>query len=275
MSDAPKAALFGLAAIGIGWWLGGAKAGETRLTFLAVGQGDCAVIQSEGGTILVDAGPAEAVANRSILPKLRRLGVTGIDLVILTHPDTDHVAGVPVLAKSFPRARFAISAEFKESEEWKGLVSMWGLPASRIQYLPRRMNGSLGDLRIDLFCPDIWSPEQDNDGSAFVKIQIQNASAVLSGDATADSEAEAASEGDWSAQVMKAGHHGSRTSTSFAWLKEVKPEHVVISCGLENRYGHPHQETLDRVQESGAALERTDRGDVSFVLSNGKFVLER
>lgn len=275
MSDAPKACLLAAAAVIAGWYIGGLKSEETRLTFLAVGQGDCAVIQHRGATILVDAGPTESIAKRQILAKLRRLGVTTVDLILLTHPDKDHVAGVPVLAQTYPSAKFAISAEFQDNEEWRHLVEEWRLPSSRIRYLPRQSRGQLGDLKLDVYCPEIWSPKQDNDGSAFVKISLENASAVLSGDATAESEVTAAVVGEWHAQVMKAGHHGSRTSTSYTWLREVDPQYVVVSCGIGNQYGHPHKEVLARVQESGAALERTDQGDVRFVFSNGQFVLER
>jgi competence protein ComEC len=265
----------GVVCAGAGWYVAGGPVAQTRLTFLAVGQGDCTVLQHQGATILIDAAPSVTAAKWEVLPKLRALGVRDVQWVLLTHPDMDHVAGVPVLARTFPSAQFAISEEFRDHEDWQRLVSEWKLPESRIAYLPHRLQGTLGDLRIDVLCPDIWSPKQDNDGSAFVKIVLGQGSAVLSGDASAEAEIVAASEGDWSAEIMKAGHHGSRTSTSWTWLREVKPSFAVISCGKDNRYGHPHKEVLERIDSMNIDLRRTDEGDVSFIFRNGRFELDR
>jgi competence protein ComEC len=275
MSAGLKLVACGSLCVSAGWYFGGINSHQTRLTFLAVGQGDCAVLQHEGRTILIDTGPTEGEAKRVILPKLRRLGVVDVDLVLLTHPDKDHVAGVPAIAHTYPTAKFAISAEFRDHSDWRQMVSDWRLPSSRIEYLPRRMSGRLGDVRLDIFCPEIWSSKQDNDGSAFLKVACGTATAVLSGDATAEAEATAAVSADWSAQVMKAGHHGSRTSTSFTWLREVHPQTVIFSCGKDNQYGHPHAEVVKRVEDAGALVRRTYEGDVRFVVSGGKFVFDK
>jgi competence protein ComEC len=264
----------GLLCLLSGWFLASSEPNVTRLSFLDVGQGDCSVIQHDGRTILVDAAPTVKAARYQVLPKLRQLGVRELDLVILTHPDADHIAGVPILARRFPDAKFAIPGAFRMHGEWTRQIAGWRLPASRILYLPEREAGHIGGLSIQLFCPPWSEGEDDNDGSAIVKLILGGATAVLSGDASAEAEAIAAASGDWSAQIMKAGHHGSRTSTSFAWLREVRPKLVVVSCGRGNRYGHPHPETLDRIQGAGSALARTDRGDVRFVLRNDRFELE-
>jgi beta-lactamase superfamily II metal-dependent hydrolase len=269
-----KVIVGGSLCVSAGWWLAGPVVDQTRITFLSVGQGDCAVIQHKGRTILVDAAPTVASAKWDVLPKLRELGVVDVDLILLTHPDTDHIGGVPVLARAFPKAKFAISEEFRDHSAWQAELKEWRLSQSRLSYLPRRMSGLIGDLKIDIYCPEVWSEEQDNDGSIFLKISTGSASAVLSGDATAESEAVAAANGDWSAQIMKAGHHGSKTSTSFGWLNEVKPKHVVVSCGKDNRYGHPHASVLERVSSAKAEIERTDQGDVSFVIRDGAFRLQ-
>ncbi len=275
MSVGLKLFVGGFLCVSAGWYLGGSVVDQTRVTFLSVGQGDCAVIQHQGRTILVDAAPSPSAVKWDVLPKLRDLGVIDVDLVLLTHPDTDHVGGVPMLARVFPKARFGLSAEFKDHVQWKQQIKAWDLDVSRVTYLPKRMQGHSGDLRIDLYSPDLAAGGKDNDGSSFLKISIGKAAAVFSGDASAEPENVAAAHGDWSAQIMNAGHHGSRTSTSFGWLKEVKPQWVVVSCGKDNRYGHPHREVLERVASANAKVARTDQGSVSFRLEDGKFEIEK
>ena len=156
MSGALRFSAAGVVCVGAGWYWAGPSFDQTRLTFLSVGQGDCAVIQHKGRTILVDAGPSANAAKWDVLPKLRELGVQDVDLVILTHPDADHVGGVPALAKTFPSAKFAISSEFRDHQSWQSELIEWRLPASRLTYLPRQMTGSIGDLRIQMYCPEIW-----------------------------------------------------------------------------------------------------------------------
>ncbi len=81
---------------------------------------------------------------------------------------------------------------------------------------------------------------------------------------------------DWSAQVLKAGHHGSRTSTGEAWLREVRPQAVVLSCGRDNSYGHPHPSVLATIGRQGAQAMRTDReGDITFVIEGGRFARKK
>ncbi|MEZ0326983.1 MAG: ComEC/Rec2 family competence protein [Fimbriimonas sp.] len=274
MSAALRFGIGGFFCLSAGWYLGGVQLQQTRLTFLSVGQGDCAVIQHKGRTILVDAGPSEQAARWDVMPKLRLLGVTDVDLVLLTHPDLDHIGGIPVLARAFPRATFSMPSAFEKNVDWLDHVREFGLAPNRVKYLPRQMTGDLGDLRIDVYCPEVWPGGSDNDGSMFLRVSEGNASAVLSGDASAEAEAVVAVNGDWSSQIMKAGHHGSRSSSSWEWLSEVKPKWVVVSCGRNNSYGHPHKEVLERAASVHAQLARTDRGDVRFILKGGSFVLE-
>jgi competence protein ComEC len=268
----PLVGVLGVAAA----WLGHARQDPARLTFLAVGQGDCAVFQYEGRTVLIDAGPATPTfdaGTRIVLPRLRALGVERVDLLLLTHPDLDHVGGVPALLAAHPEAKVGISAAYRADPEMRNHLHRWRLPEGRIVWLPPEARLAVGDFGLRLHAPPLAPGADSNDGSLFVRIAGQGATAVLTGDAPAAAENQALRTGDWSAQVLKAGHHGSRTATGDPFLRAVRPAYLVISCGRANPYGHPAPEVLDRAARYRLQLARTDReGDVEFEVRDGRFV---
>jgi len=256
--------------------LGWSQSSATRITFLSVGQGDCAVIQSDGRTVLVDAGPKSAhfdAGERIVLPKLRQLGVDQVDLILLSHPDMDHIGGTAAILRAYPDARVVVSAQFRNDAEMTSHVATLGIPASKISWIGSESAGQIGDLRLRLACPPFSAGQEENNGSMFVRVGRGGAWAVFSGDAPSAVENQMSLRGDWSAEVLKAGHHGSRTASGATWLHTVHPQCVVVSCGRDNSYGHPHKETLDRIAAAGASLARTDRdGDIAFELQGNRFV---
>lgn len=267
-----------LLAAGLGWLLGHSPA-PTLIACLSVGQGDCAVVTSEGWTVLIDAGPLQGkfdAAERLALPALNRLGVDGVDLVLLSHPDLDHVGGIGTIHRKFPSARFAVSAEFRSYPTMLQRLREAEIDPKDVIWTTSDFQLKVGKFTLRGWCPSMAGHEIDNDGSMFVRVQDGRATAVFSGDAPSEAEAEALKHGDWSAQVMKAGHHGSRTATSEAWLRAVRPQVAVLSCGRNNRYGHPHREVVDRIQAAGVEVWRTDRqGDAVFDVGPNGFVLRR
>lgn len=246
----------------------------TRLTFLSVGQGDCAVFQTAGHTILIDAGPntnGYDAGKYIVVPKLRSLGVNRIDLVLLSHPDSDHTGGLGALLGAFPVDKIGISSAFSRHEGMLNQIRALGC-SNKVSWLRPSQSVSAGEFNIEVACPP-WNPEmKDNDGSEFVKIVGEGCSAVFTGDASEDAETTMEPGADWSAQIMKVGHHGSRTSTSDSWLDEVHPKWAVVSCGRNNSYGHPNGETLRRIEAHHVPVARTDtEGDITFVPSASGF----
>lgn len=248
----------------------------TRLTFLAVGQGDCAVLRHRGRTFLVDAGPAldrHDAGARIVLPRLREMGVSNVDLLFLTHPDLDHVGGAGAILDAYPNAQLAIAETFRNDPEMRKHLAGWKLPPGRIVWLPREGQMAVGDLRLRLHSPLPKNGKDANAGSLFLRIEQGAARAVLTGDAPREAERNALRLTDWSAQVLKAGHHGSRTSTDETFLRAVHPEWLIVSCGRDNRYGHPARETLMTAASQNVKIARTDReGDLSFEIRDGRFV---
>lgn len=239
-----------------------------RLIFLQVGQGDCAVFSTAGTTMLIDAGPMDGsfdAGERIVIPALRRHGVDSVDLILVTHPDRDHIGGLGALHRAFPAASIVASAEFRA---WPSMIESMkaaGVELGTVVWLPPDSTAKIGRFEVRMVCPSMDGRENDNDGSVCVRISDGRASAVLTGDAPSEVEDELIPRGDWKAQILKAGHHGSRGSTSTAWLRAVSPSWVIFSCGRDNRFGHPHLETIWRVTELGAKPLRTDRdGDLEF-----------
>lgn len=265
-----SAVLGGVAALAGGATVGSFWESEpaARLIFLDVGQGDCSVITSGEQSFLIDAGPRTEefdAGSRIVAPKLRKLGIDRIDLLFITHPDMDHVGGLPGLASKIRIDRVAAPAHFRGHAVLAQCLAEAGFRDRDVLWVDRPLAGSAGPLRFDLRLPTYSKDEPENEGSLLLRCAIGNSSAVFTGDANEEVEAVESGKFEWQADLLKAGHHGSATSTSKAWLAEVRPHTVVVSCGARNTYGHPAPSTLARIRECGAGLARTDtEGDLVF-----------
>lgn len=255
------AAIIGAAA----GWHSGSEGNE--ILFMNVGQGDCTVLISEGAVALVDVGPKTPTSDageRVVVPELGRYGLEP-SIVLLTHPDTDHVGGLSAVQRAFPNIRVLVSREFRSSKHMLNELREAGVPESHIDWLPPHLGLKIGSFDADVFCPPWRVGENDNEGSIVMRVSHGRASALLMGDAGFRSEASLSRSRDWSSQVLKVGHHGSRFSTSTTWLAAVKPTWAVVSCGRHNRYGHPAAQTLQRLQSAQVNTVRTDEaGDLWF-----------
>jgi len=246
---------------------------ELQVTFLNVGQGDAILIQTpEGRQVLIDGGPDRSVLRQ--LPRFMGPLDRSIDLVIATHPDKDHIAG---LADVF--ARYQVSAfmdpEVANDTSYAQALTYAAANEKEITELAARrgMRVHLGESAY----MDVLFPDRDveylesNTGSVVLQLVHGENEFMLTGDAPASIEEWLVllDREDLESDVLKAGHHGSRTSTSESWIDAVSPRYVIISAGEGNSYGHPHAEVVERVQDSGAAMLSTMEGSVTFV-SDGK-----
>jgi competence protein ComEC len=241
----------------------------TQLTFLAVGQGDCAVFQHKGYTLLFDAGPKTPYIDsgeRIVVKELARLGVRSIDLALLSHPDMDHVGGLTAILRRFHVSKICVPACFAEDTAMRKLLKEGEASPAQIYWLKGRASTQIGDFLVDMYAPPIEKSEKDNEGSMFVQLRSGNCSALFTGDAGILKEIQMLPfRKSWQSQVLKAGHHGSQGSTGDAWLQAVKPKYVILSCGRRNAYGHPHRATLRRIEAVQACPLRTDiLGNIRF-----------
>lgn len=247
--------------------------GKLRVRALDVGQGDSLLVDLPGGqTILVDGGgfmgsPVDT-GTRVVLPVLRAIRRSKVDIVILSHPHPDHFGG---LASTLPSIEVGEFWDTGQGEDHgAGPVYRRLLANLRDRNIPIRRpdtlcgKHSVGGATIEVLspCPGFVPDESANDNSFVVKIQYGKRSALLVGDAEHEAE-KTLLERDPSAlkaDLLKIGHHGSRTSTTQAFLEAVSPSVAFVCSGVRNRYGHPDPGVLNRLQSRGVTIARTDRG---------------
>lgn len=244
-----------------------------KVSFLNVGQGDAILIESPTKTqVLIDGG-----RDRSVLRELgKRMSPLdrSIDMVVETHPDADHIGGLSGVLKNYT-VSYVLSSKVESDTNTvlaladavaneKGVVEVTARRGQRID-----IGG--GAYLLVLFPDREVGDLETNTGSVVMQLVYGSTKIMLTGDAPSSVE-------EWlvrldgedlESAVLKAGHHGSRTSTSDAWLAMVNPAHVVISAGKDNSYGHPHKEVLERIEISGADTLSTVTGAVRLE-SDGK-----
>ena len=250
--------------------------GGLRVTFLDVGQGDSCVIESPSGKIIViDAGNILDEGNddqgrRVVAPYLRSRGINAIDILVLTHPDTDHIGGAASLLHEFPVTLLLENGQFGKTES--AIVSAIFREVKRrntaIRIARRGQKIALGDgANLTVLAPtDAMMSGTTNDASVVMRLDYGRHSFLLTGDAGETEETELlAANQSLACDVLKAGHHGSKHSTTPAFAIAAKPRYGIFSCGKRNTYGHPNPGVVNRLKAIGAAIYRTDtQGAITF-----------
>jgi competence protein ComEC len=250
---------------------------QLQVSILNVGQGDSLFIEGPTGVqMLIDGGPDRSVLRQ--LPKEMSLFDRTLDLVVATHPDKDHIAGLTDVFARYRVSYYLGPGIESTTETAAGLENAVEHEKGIQSFIARRgMRLHLGGgAYADILYPDAdVSKIETNEGSISMKIVYGTTSFMFTGDASSEIESHLISINDPNqlhSTVLKAGHHGSKHSTSDVWLDAVDPEFVVISAGENNSYGHPSPEVLARVREQGAEIVSTiDSGTLHFV-SDGKAV---
>jgi competence protein ComEC len=225
---------------------------NTTIYFLDVGQGDSILVKTPSKNILIDGGPIDA--GTIVLNDLSAYHVTKIDLMVATHPHADHIGGlISVLQSSIPVQDIVYNGYNYTSTQtfntWKSLALTHNLTQGNRNQV-YAMSPTINFTIISPTSPTQFGStiNEINDNSIVMKLQVGNTSVLLTGDATTDAETSMLSSGyNLQGQVLKVGHHGSSTSTSQSFLNAVTPAYAVISSGIDNTYGHPAQQTLDKL----------------------------
>jgi len=233
---------------------------ELKVHFIDVGQGDSILIESPSGRIvLIDGGPR--TAGEKVVSYLKKAGISAIDIVIGTHPHEDHIGGLIEVLRNFPVREVidpGVVHTTKTFEDYLTIIDQRNIPFTEGRAGMSRDLGAGAVMQI--LHPSSPSSSHLNDASIVARVVYGQMSFLFTGDAEEKSEFEmlARSNIQLNSTVLKVGHHGSRTSTSQAFLDAVNPNHAVIMCGKDNRYGHPHQEVLSRLAAAGVQVLRTD-----------------
>lgn len=254
---------------------------ELQVYFFDVGQGDSIFIEAKDGTqILIDGGPTN-----KILPLLG--GVMpfydhSIDAIILTHPHADHVTGLIEVLKRYNVGEViesGVGYNTAEAKEFENLVSEKHIKKIIIQK-PVKLT-FFKTAALNFLFPDRSFNGQIlknvHDSALVSELDFEGKKILLMADAEKNLERYLIQKGVLGdVDVLKAGHHGSKTSSNDFFLKVVKPEYAVISVGARNRYGHPHQQTLSNLEAIGAKIFRTDiDGTIVLNINNGLLTLQK
>ncbi len=235
---------------------------DCRVTVLDVGQGQCVLLQSEGKNYLVDCGgDSDTQTADRAAGFLLSQGISRLDGVILTHFDRDHAGALAYLLTRVPTDRLFLPNTADEDALSEELLTYEGGAVQRVESLTQIL---FGPVKITLIPSK--RAEVDNESGLCVLFQRENCDILITGDRSAEGELELMESIDLpKLELLVAGHHGSKHSTSQALLEATRPETVVISVGADNPYGHPSREVLERLMYFGCILYRTDEnGTVVF-----------
>ena len=252
---------------------------NVRVNFLDVGQADSALIfTSDNKTILIDAGVPLYKKTQYVpilLDQLEKLNVEKIDAMILTHPDYDHIAGAEAVLETYDVLKKYMCKTVGESTTYTKLLNARDKEGcekhigdfSSGDYLNLSTTENFRVLSVD-------SKNDANSASIVIRMSCESSSFLFTGDAPKKVEKEMLQNysEELDVDVLKVGHHGSSTSSSEEFLQVVTPHISVISCGKDNRYGHPHEETLERLEIYSDVIIRTDFTGAYNCISSGKII---
>lgn len=236
-----------------------------KVHYIDVGQGDCELIQINNKNMLIDAGPADS--SEKVVSYLKKCGVSTINFLIETHPHEDHIGGMKLVLDNFSVKDLLAPKiqNFSSTSSYKQLLKSIN---SKKLHIVSPAPGYLIDLSPKVKCevlgPAAFYYEDLNNYSIVLKVVYNNCKFLFMGDAQTDSENQLLSQGfDLSCNVLKVGHHGSKTASSTDFLSEASPNIAIISCGRNNEFGHPHKTILDRYKAFSCKIFRTDfNGDI-------------
>ncbi len=261
---------------------------KTTVDFLYVGQGDSAVINTyDNKTVVIDGGGnaskdiGENTGVNYVIPFLESRGISCVDALFITHMDSDHALGCIEIIKYYNVKKVFISDAETSEKDMLDLVMIEAnsknIPVEKISAgYSAQINA---DAQIECLYPyaeKIVDDDNNNHTSLVLKANIGNFSFLFTGDADEyDERLIILGEQYVKADVLKAGHHGSKTSSSERFLNEVKPEYAVISCGRNNVYGHPSYEAMERISAAGAEIYSTYLdGDITFITDGNELYIE-
>jgi competence protein ComEC len=244
------------------------------VTMLDVGQGDALLLTTPTGErVLIDGGPDDRVLSElgAVMPFDRT-----IDLVVLTHPDADHVTGLIAVLERYAVARVLISGIEQDTPEYRLFVDRVRTSGTTIVYAHAPQRILLGEVVIDVLWPDRpmvgTTPNSPNDASIVFALSYEDVRMIFTGDIEENVEARLVQMGMLSADVLKVAHHGSHSSSTQDFLNAITPQIALISVGEKNSFGHPSMRILRTLERIGASIYRTDQDGRTTLTTDGRTI---
>ena len=238
--------------------------------YIDVGQGDCALVLCDGQGMLIDGGKASQ--SSKVYAYLKEHGIDHLNYIVASHAHADHVGGLSG-ALNYATVDVALCPVLDyDTKTFQSFVKYLGQQNISITIPHAGDTFKLGSATVQILAP-LREYDDPNDTSIVMKVVYGETSFLFTGDATRTAEADILDAGyDLSATVLKVGHHGSDTSTSYPFLREIMPKYAIISVGKDNDYGHPTDNTMSRLRDADAVVIRTDTHGTITCTSNGKQV---
>ncbi len=242
-----------------------------EVTYLDVGQGDATLISKGDFHMLIDAGKNEK--GDMVVQYLKDAGVDKLDVLVGTHPDSDHIGGLDCVIDAVAVDTLYMPETKKDTKTYRDVqTSMKKKKLSAAMPEIGKEYTYDSNVLVRFLAPAKTYPDA-NDNSLVVQIAYGKNRFLFMGDAEESVEKDILKAGyDLECDVLKLGHHGSYTATSLAFLRKADPVYGVISCGKGNSYGHPHAETLAKLEDEDVQVYRTDRMGTVRAVSDGKNV---
>lgn len=247
-----------------------------KVHFIDVGQGDSILIQVNNKNTLIDAGDPEHC--ESLVSYLKKLNIKTVDYLIATHPHDDHIGGMYDILTNFNVKSFYAPKVSATTDSFKYMVYALKKKNLKITPLFNGISLSMGkDVKTEFLAPNSYHYSKVNDYSAVLKLTYKNVSFLFCGDAENLSELEMLhnNKSKLKSNVLKVGHHGSKTSTCDSFLKAVAPNISVISCGKRNKFNHPDMETIKKLKNANCVIFRTDLDGTIVLLSDGYKIIKK
>ena len=250
-----------------------------EVTFLDVGQGDGIFVQTDNGTtITIDGGSTSVnqVGKYRIIPFMKAKGIKAINYAIVTHTDNDHISGLEemliALDNQGVRVKHLVMPDIPlKDETYQNLITLAREHKVKVLYISKGNKLKLGSVEFACRHPSLNTKSDDrNDYSTVLSVTYNQFSMLLTGDISSETEEKVMSTLQNHYTLLKVAHHGSKYSTSEAFLKKITPDYSMISVGEHNLYGHPSGETLERLKQSGSDIFRTDECGGVTVRTDGK-----
>lgn len=237
------------------------------ITFIDVGQGDGILIHGDNGMkVMVDGGSTseKQVAKNCIVPYLKAEGIGTIDYSIITHTDKDHISGILEILENNNSNRIRIKNLVMpdinmKDDTYNELIEKAKLKKINVLYIKKGDTLSLGKTKIKCIYPETTTTASDkNDYCTVLSVKNKTSKILLTGDISKEIEEKIKDDIEENYTVLKVAHHGSNYSSSEKFLKKVNPKYSIISVGKNNSYGHPGNETMERLRKQGGVIYRTD-----------------
>ncbi|HBF4992959.1 TPA: MBL fold metallo-hydrolase [Clostridioides difficile] len=240
-----------------------------------VGQGDSILVQTPTNkNILIDGGDEDS--ENIIISYLRQKRIKTIDIIIATHPDSDHIGSLDNIIKKFNVNSIYMPEQSTDSEAYQNLINSCTDKNLSIQHLYKNDVLNIdNNINIYVLSPS-YIQEESNLNSIVFKLIFNDNSFLFMGDAEEENEKEILHSFKLNnINFIKIGHHGSNSSSSLEFIKKISPDIAAISCGYKNQYGHPHREVINNLKQNHVSIYRTDRiGDIVFY-SDGEIIFTK